>query len=120
MKLIEDRIYHLALRHEWNDAVAAGVYRRSTLGRSLDDVGFVHCSFPAQVQATADLFYRGRDDVVLLEIDPARVPAEIRVEEVGDDRFPHIYGPLPVDAVVQLVNVPVDNDGRLLVGPLLR
>jgi len=114
-----DRIYHLALREEWEDASGRGVYRQSTLGRSLEDEGFIHCSFPTQVQLIADLVYRERDDVVLLEIDPSGVSAEIRVEAVGDHRFPHIYGGLPVEAVVRVSEVPLGNDGQLLVEPLL-
>jgi uncharacterized protein (DUF952 family) len=96
-------ISHLALGPEWRETVeGATPYRRSTLGKSLDDVGFIHCSFAGQVRATAELFYRDQADVVLLEIDPAKVPCEIRVEnlEGGAALFPHIYGPLPRDAVV--------------------
>ena len=96
-------IYHLALRDEWHEAVERNEpYRRSTLGRSLDDEGFIHCSFAHQVEMIADLVYRGRD-VVLLSIDPSRVQAEVRVEnlEGGEDLFPHIYGALPLDAVVR-------------------
>ena len=98
----ELRIYHLALRDEWNEAVERNEpYRRSTLGRSLDDEGFIHCSFAHQVEMIADLVYRGRD-VVLLTIDPSRVQAEVRVENLdgGEDLFPHVYGALPLDAVI--------------------
>lgn len=98
----EAHIYHLALREEWRDAFeAGGPYRRSTLGRSLADEGFIHCSFGHQVGAIADLVYRGRD-VVLLTIDRSKLAAEVRVEnlEGGASLFPHIYGPLPLDAVV--------------------
>jgi glutathione S-transferase len=118
-----ERIYHLALRDEWAHALGSGVgYRRSTLGRSLDDEGFIHCSFAHQVEQIADLVYCGRGDVVLLVIDPSRLHAEVRVEnlEGGEQRFPHIYGPLPVEAVVEARDVPVDTTGRLAVGPLLR
>jgi uncharacterized protein (DUF952 family) len=68
-----------------------------------------------------DTLFRGRDDVVLLTIDPTRVDAEIRVEAVGsgDEVFPHIYGPLPLDAVAHTHDVPVGDDGRLLVEALL-
>ena len=113
------RLYHLAVREEWDDAVTRGApYERSTVGRSLADEGFIHCSFANQVQRTADAYYRGRDDVILLTIDPARVPAEIRVEG-SDERFPHIYGPLPLDAVTHTDEVPVGDDGRLIVEAFL-
>lgn len=114
-------IYHLALREEWQEASGGGAYRRSTVGRSLEDEGFIHCSFANQVQAIADLAYHGRGDVVLLEIDPFRVQAEVRVENLkgGKGPYPHIYGPLPVEAVVQAKDVPLSADGRLIVEALL-
>lgn len=96
-------------------------HRRSTRGRSLDEQGFTHCSFAEQVQLIADVIYRGSDDVVLVEIDPALVAAEIRVENLdgGAVKFPHIYGPLAVDAVVRWQDVPLGSDGRLLVAELV-
>lgn len=114
-------IYHLALRTEWDAAQAAGTYQRSTLGRSLEEVGFIHASFAGQVQATADLIYRGWSDVVLLRIDPARLTAEVRIEGASpeSERFPHIYGPVPNDAVSRVDHVPLGTDGRLLVEDLL-
>jgi uncharacterized protein (DUF952 family) len=109
------RIYHLAVRDEWDAAGADGYYRRSTLGASLEDVGFIHCSHAHQVSTIADLVYRGRDDVVLLEIDPARVDAEVRVEPAHGDEYPHIYGPLPADAVVRTHDLELDGSGTLVI-----
>jgi uncharacterized protein (DUF952 family) len=113
-------MYHLALRDEWQAALEHGEYRRSTLGRSLEDDRFIHCSFASQVQAIADIVYRGRQDVVLLRIDPTRLRVEVRVESLdgGEERFPHIYGPLPVDAVVDVRPAPPADDGRLRLGEL--
>jgi uncharacterized protein (DUF952 family) len=97
-------IFHLAVQSEWDAARAAGIYDRSTLGRSLAEEGFIHCSFAGQVATIASRFYASRDDVVVLEIDEDRVGAEIRVELAPDtdEQFPHIYGPLPVAAVVDV------------------
>jgi glutathione S-transferase len=115
-------LYHLAVAAEWEAARASGgPYRRSTLGRSLHDEGFVHCSFADQVTGVADRFYRGRSDIVLLTIDPARLGVEVRVEDLTGDgeRFPHVYGPVPIEAVLRADGVPLTPDGRLAPGPLL-
>ncbi len=112
------RLFHLAIRDEWDAACAGGgTYERSTLGLSLAEVGFIHSSFAGQVQGVADRFYRGRDDVVLLVIDPEQVAAEIRVEDLAGtgEAFPHIYGPLPIDAVVAIHHVRPGADGRLAI-----
>ncbi len=109
-------VYHLALRDAWEAARGAGEpYRRSTIDRSLDEEGFIHCSYRDQVQGVADRFYRGRTDVLLLTIDVSRVQAEVRIENL----FPHIYGPLPIKAVVRVEPVACRGNGRLLVSSLL-
>jgi len=114
-------LYHLALAPAWAQARAVGSYDRSTIDRSLAEEGFIHCSFPEQVQATADRYYRGRDDVVLLRIDPASLDVEVRVELAPGtgQSFPHLYGPLRTDAVVRADPVPVGADGRLQLGDLV-
>jgi len=109
-------IYHLALESDWTHAQAgAGEYRVSTIGRQLDDVGFIHCSFDHQVQKVADAFYRGRTDVVLLSIDDSKLTSPMRKEnaEGTTDVFPHVYGPLNVDAVASVRQLGVASDGTL-------
>jgi glutathione S-transferase len=103
-------LHHLALAGEWAAAVAGdGWYRRSTRGLGLDEVGFVHCAFADQVPGVADRYYRGAGEVVLLTIDPARLASPVRLEaaEAGGEAFPHLYGPLPVDAVVAVERLTV-------------
>jgi uncharacterized protein (DUF952 family) len=100
--VFDQQVYHLALADEWSAALErGGPYRRSTVDSTLDEVGFIHCSFLHQVAATRRRFYAGRDDVVLLCIDPQRLDAELRVEDLHDhgEAFPHLYGPLPIAAV---------------------
>ncbi len=111
-------VFHLAVAAEWERALDAGEYRRSTVDTSLEDEGFIHAAFAHQAQGVADRYYRGRDDIVLLTIDPDRLresDVELRVEDTSGrgEGFPHLYGPLPVDAVVAVTPVPITADGRL-------
>ena len=111
--MANDPIYHLALAEDWEHSPSAA-YTMSTLGKSLAEQGFIHCSFRQQVQQIADMVYRGRSDVLLLEIDPARLVATVQVEGVdGAEKFPHIYGPLNRDAVVNVTPLDVRDDGCL-------
>ncbi len=113
-------LYHLALAGDWEDEPKSA-YTTSTLGRSLAEEGFVHCSFDSQLQQIADLVYLGRADVLLLKIDPGRLSASVRLENLdgGSDGFPHIYGPINRDAVVKVTPVVVDEDGRLDIASVL-
>lgn len=92
-------ILHLALEPDWTAAVAAGSYRVSTRGLSLDEVGFIHCSTPEQVAKVAALFYSDvTEPLRLLAIDADAVRASgtrVVFEEGGNgEMFPHIYGPI--------------------------
>jgi glutathione S-transferase len=100
-------LYHLALRPEWQTARIEGLYRRSTRGRSLEEVGFIHLSAAHQVAATAERFYADlpAGELLLLTLDPQRLAAaglEVRFEPAPPhgERFPHLYGPLPPQAVL--------------------
>jgi UPF0176 protein len=95
-------IYHLALAHEWRDAQAAGEYRRSTRGLSLAEVGFLHASYAHQVEATYQRFYNDAGPVLLLCINPGTLADPLRPEPApgSGELFPHLYGPLPLAAVV--------------------
>jgi glutathione S-transferase len=109
-------IYHLALAEDWREAERAGEYRVSTRGRRLEEEGFIHCSRAHQVAGVASRYYVGLDGLVLLTIDPDRLRSEVRYEAVpgSDEPFPHVYGPIDVDAVVRVEPWPtlVSEEGR--------
>lgn len=97
-------IFHMALPDDWAAAFRTGEYTMSTRGRTLAEEGFIHASTREQTEATANRFYADVEQLVLLTIDPLRVPHEIRWEPPApgvDELFPHIYGPLPIHAVVR-------------------
>ena len=107
-----DRIFHVATAADWRRTLATGSYTTSTVGRTLEEEGFIHASRRDQVQAVFDRYYAGLGEhLVLLTIDPARLTeADVRVEAVGDDAYPHVYGPINRSAVVDVV--PLDRRGR--------
>jgi uncharacterized protein (DUF952 family) len=112
--MTEEPIFHIAERRLWEQSQATGEYAQSTRGATLADEGFIHCSFQHQVDMVANFLYADHDgDLVLLEADPARIAAEIRVENLdgGEEQFPHIYGPLPVSAVVRVHSMTRDSAG---------
>lgn len=106
-------IYHITVSTDWQDALAGGSYTISTRGLTLAEQGFIHCSTEDQVTTVANFIYRGDTDLIVLVIDSSRVSAQIRYEKVpgSDDEFPHIYGPLNIDAVIGTVPLNVNADG---------
>ncbi|HTU75793.1 MAG TPA: DUF952 domain-containing protein [Trebonia sp.] len=113
-------IYHIASAGAWYLAVKEGEYTTSTLGRTLAEEGFLHASSASQVNWVANNFYRDvGDDLLLLVIDTARLASPLRYEDVPgwDEPFPHIYGPLNPDAVLQAVPLRAGPDGRYAIEP---
>ena len=100
-----ERLFHIATRDDWNAARASGSYTTSTVGRTLDDEGFIHACRRDQVSGVFSRYYKNvREPLVLLTITPERLmQAEVREEVVGDETYPHIYGPIPRGAVVSAV-----------------
>jgi len=110
--MVPERIFHIATAADWRRTLATGTYTTSTIGRSLEEEGFIHASRRDQVQGVFDRYYRDAGEhLVLLTIDPARLTAaEVRVEPVGDDTYPHVYGPIDRGAVVDVT--PLGRRGR--------
>jgi uncharacterized protein (DUF952 family) len=110
--MVPERIFHIATAADWRRTLERGTYTTSTIGRSLEEEGFIHASRRDQVQGVFDRYYHGAGEhLVLLTIDPARLTdAEVRVEPVGDDTYPHVYGPIDRAAVVEVT--PLDRRGR--------
>lgn len=107
-------IFHIATREDWDAAQTRGSYAPASLGAE----GFVHCSTATQVESTANAFYRGRSDLLLLSLDDERLTSELRYEaptpvvhEGGGELFPHLYGALNLDAVTAVEPMTPGTDG---------
>lgn len=103
-------IFHLALASDWAAAQAAGAYAISTRGRTLAEEGFIHASRADQWTGVRDRFYADvTEPLLLLQIDTERLDVPLVEEPPAPgvtETFPHIYGPLRVDAVVKAMLVP--------------
>ena len=104
---VDQPLFHLALQADWRQAQAEGAYRISTRGMTLEQVGFLHASTAAQVEATYQRFYSDAADVLLLTIDPQQLPSPLRADPAPTgELFPHLYGPLPLEAVTAVEPYP--------------
>lgn len=113
-------LVHLCSSAEWETAQTVGAHRPA----SLDTEGFVHLSAPEQVHLPANRLFVGREDIVLLGLDPALLGAPVKWEPsttTGEESmmFPHLYGPLPAAAVTSVTPYRAGPEGRFppLTGP---
>ena len=105
-------IYKIVPREMWSKAEAAGVFD----GAPVDHAdGFIHFSTAAQVRETARKHFAGQHDLLLVTIDGQKLgPALIYEPSRGGDLFPHLYGPLPLSAVIAVEALPLDEMGQHL------
>jgi len=102
-------IYHIVPKEDWQAVLDAEDYR----GDSLEAEGFIHCSTRDQLLDVANHWFPGRDDLLLMKIDPGLVSAQIKYEDGGDGQlFPHVYGPIEKHAVVAVEDFPLGSAGR--------
>lgn len=112
-------IVHVLSRADWEAFREQEKYRP----RSLDEQGFVHCSKLGQIGLVADYNHADEDELVLALLDVSRLNAPVRYETDGEDgksAFPHVYGPLILDAVVETFPFEQDETGFRLPEQLLK
>ncbi|MFN8487009.1 MAG: DUF952 domain-containing protein [Caldilineaceae bacterium] len=105
-------IYHILPASVWQSQAPDQPYRGDTLATE----GFIHCTGePDWLLKVANYIYRHQPgDFVILCIAPDRVHAAIKWEKADGHEFPHIYGPLNLDAVEYMVQFPRDATGQFV------
>jgi uncharacterized protein (DUF952 family) len=98
------RVFHIATAADWASAQRRGAYTTSTRGVTLEHEGFIHAARREQVPEVWKRYYADAGEpLVLLTIDTTRLgDADVRVETVGDDAYPHVYGPIDRRAVIDV------------------
>jgi uncharacterized protein (DUF952 family) len=109
-------ILHITTHKDWENALIEGEYNAP----SLKSDGFIHCSTIKQTVDTANIFFKGQQGLVLLCIDENKLKHECKYEDpsgggkhdpsVGN-LFPHIYGPINISAVINVVDFPSNENG---------
>lgn len=109
-------ILHITSKQDWSDAQTRGGYTAPSLATE----GFIHFSTNKQALHVANAFYRGRTDLLLLVVDETRLKPELKWEAPAGppadniseaDLFPHLYGPLNLDAVTSVLDFQPGSDG---------
>jgi uncharacterized protein (DUF952 family) len=102
-------IFHIVAEPDWRAACAQGSYRPPSLGQE----GFVHFSYRDQVARTANARFAGRSDLLVVEVDPARLAQPVVDEDLygSNEDFPHVYGEIPVTAAVAEHRLSAGPDG---------
>ncbi|MBN1950313.1 MAG: DUF952 domain-containing protein [Bacteroidales bacterium] len=109
-------IFHITTQKDWEKALKAGEYRAP----SLQQDGFIHCSTLKQTIETANIFFKGQQGLILLCVDEEALEAPCKYEDPtggalhspeAGSLFPHVYGPLKLSAITEVMDFPVDEDG---------
>ena len=104
------KIMHITTASEWEEAKKSEIYT----ALSLRTAGFIHCSLVNQIESVANHIFKGQNGLVLLEIDEDKLKSEVKYEDLFNEgqNYPHIYGPLNIDAVLRVLPFPPENDGN--------
>jgi glutathione S-transferase len=110
---------HLTTKQAWEDALKVGTYSLSTMGKTLEEVGFIHGSFADQVDEVAGFVFAGStEDLVLLHLEINKLASNgilVRFEEASNGKsYPHVYGPIPCNLVDQVSGAHMNGDGQLV------
>ena len=110
-----ERVYKIVRKTEWDKAQETGIFAGSE-----DDKrdGFIHLSSPSQVRATFARYFSGEDAALLVALETARFGPALKWElSRGGEKFPHLYGELPLTAIESAVPIRRGNDGRPIFPP---
>ena len=106
----DDILFHLTTKEDWKAHQSDGNYEPE----SLDTQGFIHCSSGDQVEDTANRLFAEKQEILLLVIDVSSLRPQVKYELDEDTglKFPHIYGPLNTNAVIDKIDIHTEDDGK--------
>lgn len=95
--------YHITTRAAWEHAQKKGAYEHP----SLQEEGFIHCSQESQILGVLERYFAGQKELVKLVIDPDQLTSRYVYDwsPSVQDSFPHVYGPINLDAVKAVISL---------------
>ena len=107
-------IYHITTPGLWQQYATLPFYEAP----SLQTEGFIHASKAQQVQETANRYYKNEPEILLLTIDTSLLAIPLLYEEAPNrkEEFPHLYGKLNKDAIVEHTTIARREDGSYHIG----
>ena len=106
--MTDDIILHICQKKDWQAAQDAGIYSPPSIGTE----GFIHFSTSGQVAKVVNFLYKNLPDLILLHTKIDKIIPEVKWEDVGGDVFPHVYGPLNLEAVMEAEDMILGEDGE--------
>lgn len=105
-------IYHIVKKDNWDSYKLSAYYVPGSLSRE----GYIHCSFEDQVIKVANTLHRGQDDLLVLCINRKKIESILKIEDLFNIKevYPHLYGKLPLSAVLKVVPLELDKDGEFI------
>lgn len=96
-------IYHVTNKNDWNKALQQGFYQAASLATE----GFIHTSTLPQVAGVLKRYYKSQAELILLHIDESKLTAPLKYELAAsvNEMFPHIFGPINIDAVIKTQSI---------------
>ncbi len=102
------RLFHIVKRADWEVLDLNADYEPASLASE----GFIHLSIARQLLASAKRYFEPLDEVLVVDISETAIAANLRFDQVRNERFPHLYGSLPRSAVIEVVPLPANSLGE--------
>jgi uncharacterized protein (DUF952 family) len=106
-------IYLLMSNQDFQRAQSSGVWDPPSRATE----GFIHASPKHQLMRVANKHYGQFDELQIVLLQSQRLQSEIRWEPASGDLYPHVYGPINMNATVKSVSVKKGSDGAFTIDP---
>ncbi len=107
-EITDPNIYLLSSEQEYNQALKQGFLIRD----SIELEGFIHASPREQLTRVANKYYKDTIKPLILVVDTSKVSVEVKWEPAAGSLYPHIYGPLNADAIIETQEISLNENGE--------